>query len=188
MSTEGGSLAARVQSSYLQLSTVATDLNAVSDELGKSIAEIDVALKKLNLGLTVWVNTHLWEENADYYCEEIGYAKVDGKWGIAIRTVSGNCQWPDEDKIEQWLFGDAPRKLRLAAIEKIPELLTKLSEEAIATTSRIKSRLAEAQEVAAAVKTAAAGPKPARRIIGTGTIIPSVSAGSAIPSGGEQRE
>jgi integrase len=40
---------------YSDLKTVAADLNAVSDELGKSISEIDTVLKNLNLGIVVWV-------------------------------------------------------------------------------------------------------------------------------------
>jgi hypothetical protein len=157
MPTNGDSLAERVQSCYVQLSSVASDLNTVSDELGKSVAEIDDALKKLNLGVSVWVNIHEWEEEFDYYMEQLGYAKVDGKWGIALRTVSGDFRWPDQDKIEQWLFNDAPRRLRLAAIETLPEMLKSLSEEAVKTTDKIKSRLAEAKEVAAAVKGASEG-------------------------------
>jgi hypothetical protein len=79
--------------------------------------------------------------------------------------------WPDQDHVEQWLFSDAPRKLRLSAIEKLPDMLKRLSEDAVETTNKIKSKLAEAKEVATAVKTAAWGPPvPAtpvvRRIIG----------------------
>jgi len=160
MSTKGGSLADRVQASYLQLSAVASDLNAISDELGKSVSEIDAALKKLNLGISVWVEIRSWTgDDLDYYRENVGYAKVDGKWGIALTTVSGNHNNPDQDDVEQWLFNDGPRKLRLDAIEKLPEVLKNLSEEAIRTTDKIKARLAEAKEVAAAVKGAAEQPK-----------------------------
>jgi len=168
MSSKGDSLADRVQASYLQLSAVASDLNTISDELGKSIAEIDVALKKLNVGISVWVDITSWDnsDELDYYQEQIGYSKVDGKWGIALRTVSGNHNWPDRDEIEEWLFSDAPRKLRLAAIEKLPELLKELSEQAVETTNRIKGKLAEVKEVAEAVKTAAWGSKaePVKRV------------------------
>jgi hypothetical protein len=48
--------------------------------------------------------------------------------------------------------------MRLAAIETVPELLNKLSEEAVKTTEKIKGRLAEVKEVAEAVKKAAWGP------------------------------
>jgi hypothetical protein len=160
MPTNGDSLAGRVQASYLQLSAVASDLNAISDELGQSVSEIDAALKKLNLGISVWVEIHSsTDDDLDYYRESVGYAKVDGKWGIALTTESGNHNYVDQDKVEQWLFNDGPRKLRLDAIEKLPEVLKNLSEEAVRTTDKIKSRLAEAKEVAAAVKNAAEPPK-----------------------------
>jgi hypothetical protein len=159
MPANGDSLAERVQLSYLQLSSVASDLNTVSDELGKSIAEIDFALKKLNLGVSVWAKISGWEDELDYHREELGYAKVEGKWGIALRTVTGNYNWPDQDNIEQWLFSDAPRRLRLASIETLPDMLKRLSEEASETTNKIKGKLAEVKEVAAAVKSAAWSPK-----------------------------
>jgi len=139
----------------VQLSSVASDLNTVSDELGKSIAEIDSALKKLNLGISVWVDLNRWEYDLDYSYESIGYAKVNGKWGIALRSGSGNLNWPDQEAVEQWLFSDAPRTLRLSAIEKLPEMLKSLSGEAARTTEKIRNSLAEAQAVAAAVKGAA---------------------------------
>jgi len=160
MPSDGESLTQRVQASYQQLSAVATDLNAVSDELGKSINELDFALKKLNLGVSVWVPIRSGDgmpEDSSYWSEDIGYAKVAGKWGIALRTVHGDYSNPDWDRIEEWTFNDAPRLLRLSAIEKVPELLEKLSKEASETTKKIKARLAEAQEVASAVKGVAEG-------------------------------
>jgi hypothetical protein len=165
MSSKGDSLADRVQASYLQLSAVASDLNSISDELGNSVAEIDAALKRLNLGIEVWVQiTFSRDDEFGYYCDEIGYAKVDGRWGIALKSASGNEQDPEGERSEQWLFNDGPRKLRLSSIEKLPELLRKLSEEAVDTANQIKSKLADAKAVAAAVKSAAEPKEPERRI------------------------
>jgi prefoldin subunit 5 len=158
MPDEKISLLERVASYYSQLSTVAADLNAVSDELGKSIAEIDAALKKLNLGITTWV-TIRGDDRSPYddsfWSRDIGYAKVSNKWGISLRTIDGQCSDPDRSEIEEWLFNDAPRSLRLEAIDKIPELLEKLSMESVKTTKNIRAKLDEAQAVAEAVKGAA---------------------------------
>jgi hypothetical protein len=158
MPTEGtfdSPLSARVTAHYRQLSAAAADLNAVSDELGKSVQELDSALKKLNLGVSVWVTiTGSEDENQNYWNDDVGYTKIDGKWGIALRSVSGNLNW-DQYKEEAWLFNDAPRSLRLTAIGKIPELLKQLSADAAEMTKQIKGRLAEVQEVASAVKLAA---------------------------------
>ena len=156
MSSEKDSLVQRVESSYRQLSTVASDLNSVSDELGKSVGELDSALKKLNLGISVWVPITGGSsgENESYWGDDLGYSKLAGKWGIAIRTFSGTNYDPDRDEVESWLFNDAPRALRLSAIGKIPDLLEKLSGEATETTKKIRGQLAQAQEVAAVVKRA----------------------------------
>lgn len=163
MSNEGIPLLERVASYYSQLSSVASDLNAVSDELGKSISDIDAALKKLNLGLSAWVAIRSGPEDMDqggssFWSRDIGYAKIGGKWGIGLRTVEGDYMDPDREEVEEWLFNDAPRSLRLEAIDKIPELLEKLSSNATETTKNIRAKLSEAQAVAGAIKCAVDAP------------------------------
>ena len=166
MSSEKDSLVQRVESSYLKLTSVASDLNSASDELGKSISELDFALKKLNLGITVWTDirvTHS-DDGELYWSEELGYGKIGGKWGISLRTVKGWNNPFDEDEIEQWLFNDAPRSLRLSAIKKIPEILEKLSTAASETATKIRAQLGEAQELAAVVKRASESPAPGKAV------------------------
>lgn len=183
MSTNEPSLSEKVAVSFQQLSVVASDLNAISDELGKYINEIDAALKKLNLGVAVWVQIQGDEDNPPlYWSEDIGYAKIDGRWGISLKKVSGNYA-EDDERSECWLFNDGPRMLRLGAIEKIPELLGKLSEEAAKTTEKIKGKLAAAKEVAAAIKSAAEGPLKPRAVSATlkFTVNPATPAPEAKP-------
>src|SRR4051794_10593863 len=93
------SLSERVQSSYQKLTEAAATLNAASDELGTSIASLDAILKKLNLGLPAWVTiTGDEDHNSGYYWKrEVGYAKIAGKWGIAISASSGSLQQPDQE-------------------------------------------------------------------------------------------
>jgi len=159
MSIDKTSLAQRVANHYSLLSDAAKDLNSVSDELGKPISDVDNALKKLNLGVAVWVPIRHDDGSPDeswYRSEDIGYAKIGANWGICLRKANGDYQRPDEDQLEErWLFNDAPRTLRMSAIEKIPELLEKLSDEAVATAKQIRARLAEVQAVADAVKAVA---------------------------------
>jgi hypothetical protein len=151
------SLSASVSSSYLELTIAAETLNAVSDALGKAVSDIDEGLKKLNLGITAWVRV-CYEgsdspEDGTYRIEEIGYSKINGKWGVGLRTLSGDEYFgPNNDEsIEAWLFNEAPRALRLKSIEKIPELLKTLSEEAKKVTGELQSKLGDAQAVAAAI-------------------------------------
>jgi hypothetical protein len=140
----------RVASSYIQLSQVAVDLNDISDTLGKCIHDINEFLKRLNLGVVAWVPIQQDEGipgESWFWKDEIGYSKVGPIWGICLRKVQGDYQHPDDDEIESWFFNDAPRALRISAIDKIPDLLEKLSKEAAETTKRIGEKLAKAEEV-----------------------------------------
>ena len=144
-------LVQRVQSSYHQLSAVATVLNSVSDQLSKPVNEIDALLKKLNLGIVAWVTLREGAELPEHWSEELGYAKIGGKWGIAIRTVVGDYNYPDQDDIDEWLFNDAPRALRLSAVERLPELLDTLTRVAEDATAKIREKVGAVRTLADAV-------------------------------------
>jgi hypothetical protein len=154
------SLSERMQSSYKQLSEAAVTLNAASDDLGKAVNALDDALKRLNLGITAWFN--FLEGGSDdgfyYTYTQIGYAKVGSKWGLAIRTVSGNQAEDDDTVHDIWLFNDAPRDLRVSAVASIPDLLDQLREQARITTERTVKKATQARQLAAAIapETAAA--------------------------------
>lgn len=162
-SAEQDSLIEKVEFSYRKLSTAASELNFVSDELGKCVSEMDSALKKLNLGITVWVLIRGDQDEVGFWSEDLGYQKIAGKWGIALRTVSGSHGGEDEAAVETWLFNDAPRSLRLSAIAKIPALLEQLSAEAAKVAGEISKSLDDVKKVAAAVTKTAQ--EPVKRII-----------------------
>jgi len=151
----------RVRASFQQLSTAATQLNAVSDALGKSVTQLDEALKTLNLGVSAWVTIRLDHDPSgqDYSYEELGYDKVGNKWGITIRTRDGDHTAPEEETVERWLFSEAPRRLRIAAVEKVPELLEALTEQAGETTEKIKNSTAYVRDLAAAISVSTEKPK-----------------------------
>src|SRR5437870_996412 len=111
----------KVASAYRDLSVAAKNLNQVSDELGKTISALDAALQKLNLGVSAWVPIAGEEDgNGNFWSRGLGYSKVGGEWGIALRTLRGNYNWEDNTVEEKWLFNDGPRWLRADAIEHIP--------------------------------------------------------------------
>jgi hypothetical protein len=152
MTTDPKALSERVASSYTKLAHAAKNLNIVSDELGKYVAFIDAALKVLNLGITVWERIRGGGDQYDpdaFWQEDLGYAKIGGKWGVALRKVEGTYRDPDQADEEQWLYSDAPRYLRLSGIEKLPELLEKLSNEATASTDQIQAKLGDVEAIAA---------------------------------------
>lgn len=150
-------VADRVADFYGQLSAAAVDLNKASDELGRSVVMLDAALKKLNLGISTWVT--VWEDedrqNLDFWTHALGYTKISGKWGVAIRTVEGNSNYPDQAESEEWLFGDAPRTLRLEAVDKIPDLLEQLIADARSASQRIRGKVSYADQIAVAIGKAA---------------------------------
>lgn len=143
------SVTVRVSSAYKQLTTAASELNAVSDELGKFVTALDAAIKKLNLGISTWIRLDSREDGLGNYAKrDLGYAKVSGRWGIALRAMAGNHNSPDISDLEEWLFNEAPRSLRIEAIEKLPDLFEGLIKEAEAATAQIRSRTSQAQQLA----------------------------------------
>lgn len=160
------SLIERVQSSYKKLSEAAATLNSASDELGESISALDAALKKLNLGVTAWVTIVGGNDDCSlyYWSRDVGYDKIGGKWGIAISTSTGYLDRPDEESCDSWLFSDAPRAYRIEAIDKIPDLIEKLIDEASSVTNRIIEKTAEAKQLAEAI---APSPQPRRNRVAT---------------------
>src|SRR2546425_8222887 len=114
---EGLSPSQRVAASYKRLAESAATLSSASDELTKSVAALDAVLKRLNLGVDAWVEIHGSDDDGygNYWSRDIGYAKVGRKWGIALRTTNGNHNSPENGDLEEWLFDDAPRWLRIDA-------------------------------------------------------------------------
>lgn len=154
---------------FMVLSAIASELNIASDELTKQIAVLDEALKKLNVGLTVWVkfSDHSNPAGEDYDLEQIGYTKLQGKWGISLRHIWG--YWGDDDHAGEdgpWLFNDAPRDMRIRSVDKIPDVLRELSKEASNATKKIQEKTKEVHELAAAIGSVKTGERhltPAER-------------------------
>ena len=156
------SLNFRISASYKQLTAAASELNAVSDELGKFVTALDSALRRLNLGIATWLRLESREDGSGNYTKrDLGYAKVGNKWGIALRTVSGNHNSVEESNIEEWLFNDAPRALRIESVEKLPDLFESLVKEADAATRQIRAKTHHAQALATALSDQAPPEAPA---------------------------
>jgi hypothetical protein len=151
----GDSKIEKIQKHFQTLSSVATSLNAASDELTKVVAILDESLKKLNVGLTAWVTFRSRgdddQSSGNYNCDQIGYCKVNGKWGIALRHIWGNVELEVERDEGPWLFNDAPREMRVRGVDKIPEVIETLSEEAAETTTVVRAKTEEIRSLAGAI-------------------------------------
>ena len=148
--TEDTPLPEQVSNSFQQLKAVAAQLNAVSAELGKPIAHLEEALKRLNIGVATWVKIRGGsDQDGSYYFLEVGYAKVGSSWGFAVRERRGN-EFDELEGGETWLFPNAPRVHRIEAVDKLPELLSQLTKEASETTEKLREKIAKAQQIASA--------------------------------------
>ncbi len=151
--TSSDSKVEKVQTHFQALSSVASSLNKVSDELTKVVTILDEALKKLNVGLTVWVTFRSrGVEPLEYDNDQIGYCKVNGKWGIALRRIWGDDARGFYGDEGPWLFNEAPREMRLHGVDKIPEVIEALGKEAFDTTKKIHEKTQEIREFAGAIE------------------------------------
>jgi hypothetical protein len=135
---------------FEKLADSSARLNSGSDELAKAIGPIDTALKKLNLGVSAWYDyrgSRDPDPDGNYSYRSIGYAKVNGKWGLALSKDSGSV-YDDNDNSEEWLFNDAPRSMRIEALDYIPDLLEQLVNESNRVAEDLQKKAKQAQEIA----------------------------------------
>jgi hypothetical protein len=135
---------------FRELADSSARLNSSSDELSKAIRPIDTALKKLNLGISAWYayrGSEAPDPDGNYSYRRIGYAKVGGKWGLALSTNSGNA-YDEHDNYEAWLFNDAPRSLRIEALDYIPDLLEQLVKESNKVAEDLQKKAKHAYDLA----------------------------------------
>jgi hypothetical protein len=169
--TSSDSKVTKIQTHFKALSEASPSLNAASDELTKTIGILDESLKKLNVGLTAWV-TFRSRVDDEYHPErfdddQIGYCKLNGTWGIALRRVWGDPSYDADGGEGPWLFNDASREMRLSSVDKIPELIEALAKEALSTTKKIQEKTKQVLELAGAVKEIADAPKD-KKVIAPG--------------------
>ena len=135
-----------IQSLFPSLEAKAARLNAASNEANTLLASVDARLAQLNLGVEVWFSRPIEsaEAQGDFdpsktssqVHQVLGFAKVDGKWGLAVkpeRVVSGFFQGDLDCRFEQ-RYSDGPmvpllkasRALRLTALTVMPDFLIEL--------------------------------------------------------------
>jgi hypothetical protein len=155
--TDDTSTPEKVAASFQRLTAAAADLNAVSDNLGKPISALDTVLKGLHLGLETWVVFSQTGFETGFEDSYIGYAKINSKWGVALKVVSGDHNSPEYASVNQWLFNDAPRLLRLEAIDKLPELIEGLIDTAHSTAQKLSAKIAHTQQIVETITKSTSG-------------------------------
>lgn len=144
----------RLADAYKRLVASSELHRSASHQFSKPFAEIERAIKELNLPVVTWQKVVEGEDNyGGYWSREVGYARSRGYWGLALRSVRGHHSW-EEDEIEQWPFDEAPGSLQLEALDKLPDLLEAIIKNADKTTKKLEEKTPEAQDLAQAIKDA----------------------------------
>jgi hypothetical protein len=138
------------------LTNTAETLNAESADINTLIDQMEEKLQALNLGFEVWVNrcplTERLSEEENYDRDigngplvtrgtqdtQLGYTKIGDAWRLAIRTATWQYVDPEQPdgEAKEIVHGnptplnDAPRHLRIKALEAFPALIWLLQEEA----------------------------------------------------------
>jgi hypothetical protein len=142
-----------------ELSAASAEIAAASQELDTPIAAIERYLDTLRIHVPAWVKVKGWEDSYDnYWKRELGYDHVGDGWHIAIRETSGYLPDPDREVVRIWAFSKSPKKSRISAVDKLPELMQDIAKEAQKTARRLKEKAAEA-----AVFTASLGPSTGKK-------------------------
>jgi hypothetical protein len=151
MTTKTDSLNSRISSSYKQLTQAATELNAVSDELGKFVTALDAALRRLNLGIATWLRLESREDGSGNYTKRDSVTQKS-----AISGASPCARWPaitttSKTPTSRSGCSTTPAALRIESVEKLPDLFENLVKEADAATKQIRTKTERAQALASAL-------------------------------------
>lgn len=140
-----------------QLSSVSQDLNEASNQLSEQIKSIEAALASQKLGVRAWVemrHTPERDKASDGKIYEItrvdslGYDKHNGKWGLLVSSWIAEFADPDEEG-DLCLLRDAPRDLRMAAVDALPKLILQIGEEASKLAKEVARKADKAKSLAA---------------------------------------
>ena len=144
----------RIRAAHQKLVAAASELNAASDRFALLVAEIDATLKSLNLGIAAWVRLGPgWsDDRGKEGYEEVGYDKINGKWCIGVRAHEWHFSEPEDENPSCWTFGDGPRRLRLKAVEYLPNLLEKLAGDATGETKDVASKAEDLEKMVSVLK------------------------------------
>lgn len=132
-----------------RLSSASQTLSQASNKLTEQIKEIETSLASYNLGVVAWVELRRTPEVIDEktqpvdHIEWLGYSKENGKWGLYASSEVAELQHS-----ECWLLRDAPRELRVLAVDAIPQLLEKMVLEAKQLTTEVMSKTDRAKSIA----------------------------------------
>jgi len=136
------------------LSAASAELASATSELNLPMEAVEQYLETLNIHIAAWVKVKGWDDQYDnFWVRELGYDYVGDGWHIAIKEMSGNSNNPEDTVSRIWAFSKSPKKSRISAVDKLPELMQEIAKEAQKTARRLKEKAAEANAFASSLTT-----------------------------------
>lgn len=131
-----------------ELNKSASELNAGTETVNSVLASAETKLAKMNLGFEVWVPDSLSSiqiSEYSYQDTELGFAKIGTDWSLAVRVRegkrdprSGDFDWYPLPIPGSTRLLDASRRVRIKALQHIPELLEALKSKADGAAAAIR--------------------------------------------------
>ena len=133
-----------------ELQKSAQQLNEASDSINEIISSIEKQIIDSKVGLERWVRlnatepTEVYDYNRNKFIQreatDVGFAKLEDGWALAVRTVTYETAEGEEDPVVNYgtpeRLSRAPRALRIDALEKMPDLIKSLT---LAATSKLEA-------------------------------------------------
>jgi hypothetical protein len=119
------------------LKTSAARLNAATDVINGELQSTESQIRDMNIGLECWPpgceldhRPRIGSQIFDAIC--LGFAHVSKSWCLAVRTMTGieGSAAEFQPECEPSPLLQAPRPIRIAALEKLPLLIVALKEKA----------------------------------------------------------
>lgn len=145
-----------------QLAALSDNLNKASDALSNQIALVEEALNSLKLGVWASVEISRYTDDESFTVngspepatciERLAYGKRRGKWGLLYSLDYPEFPEPEFDSVV--FLRDAPRMERMAAVDKIPDLIRELERKSREVTQKASEQATKVGAVAAALRKA----------------------------------
>jgi len=91
-----------------------------------SIRLVDAELARMQVASERWITCKRSTYGPFCMTWDLGYACLDGRWGIALRVARWNVSDPAQQTVELWPLEQSPPYLRRRAITQLPALLDAL--------------------------------------------------------------
>lgn len=156
MSQQDTSAFDRITAALNQLRPAAQGVNDAAEQLAKSVSSIERTLKSMNVNFEAWTTYRDGDDDHNFDHWDVGYSRVNGHWGICVRTVTGSTYHPHETTVTPWHFNESPLYLRPQAVAKLPDLVEALVKTAPNVEQKLRSAADQAAQIAQAINGAKA--------------------------------